>query len=300
MKNPERKIVLIGAGKMATSLAYALHDAGLPIHMIVSRTKTSAKALAQKFPGTPFSNSVSDIPSDCTHIFIAVPDNVIESVVRDLDKLDVDYRSKYIIHLSGALNSDVLISLKRKKTLTGSLHIMQSFPTRDAVSLNGCAAAIETNSVRLRKELTHIAERLNLKPCTISPENKVLYHALGVYASNFLIGNLDAMQQIFKSLNISGITVMELITPIIQATLNNASGKGIDNALSGPLERLDDKTILLHLEKLRALHLDTDYIARTLQLIPVAKRKNPTRKKSYDSLRKTLHGYKGNNSSGKT
>lgn len=288
MKNRERKIACIGAGKMATSLVCALHNAGMPIHFIVSRTKTSAKALAQKIPGTPYSNSVSDIPSDCTHIFIAVPDNAIESVVRDLVKLDLDYRSKYIIHLSGALSSDVLIPLKRKKALTGSLHIMQSFPTRDAVSLNGCGAAIETDSVRLKKELTYIAERLNLKPFTISSENKILYHALGVYASNFLIGNLDAMQQIFNSLNISGITIMDLIIPIIQATLNNASAKGIDNALSGPLERLDDKTILSHVEKLRALHLDTDYIARTLQLIPVAKRKNPSKIKRYDSLQKRL------------
>ena len=60
------KIVLIGAGRLATNLGHALLDAGHDIQMVYSRTQASAKTLADSLH-TAATTDIAQLPleSDC-------------------------------------------------------------------------------------------------------------------------------------------------------------------------------------------------------------------------------------------
>ena len=79
---------------------------------------------------------------------------------------------------------------RTKKLILPHFHIMQTFPSKRIVKLNGCFAAIETQSKSAQKFLIELADRLELHVLSLSSNQKVNYHLAGVFASNFLISNL--------------------------------------------------------------------------------------------------------------
>jgi predicted short-subunit dehydrogenase-like oxidoreductase (DUF2520 family) len=289
----QRIIALIGAGKIGYSLTAALHDAALRVSAVISKTRKYAEELGGQFAIPVVSDSVSDLPSKCSHIIIAVPDSAIEPVAKDLAAREETLAGKTVLHLSGAETIVALQPLADRGALTASLHIMQSFPSREFVPVKGCAAAIETDDTGVYEDLRSLALQLQMKPFKIQSSDKARYHLAGVYAANFLVGNLYAAEKIFSSLDVHGISFFDVVMPIIYQTLENIELFGVTSALSGPVERGARDIINRHLtslangsEELR--ELIPDYRAKTIQLIRAAREKNPNLSSIYDELERGL------------
>ena len=62
-----KNVVIIGAGNLATQLALALHENGILIKQVFSRTSESAQTLAEKV-NVPFTTSLSQLVSDADYI----------------------------------------------------------------------------------------------------------------------------------------------------------------------------------------------------------------------------------------
>ncbi|MEE0689800.1 MAG: NAD(P)-binding domain-containing protein, partial [Bacteroidaceae bacterium] len=58
-----KRIVLIGAGNVATHLGVALKRAGQEVMQVYSRTEASASALAERL-GVPFTTSLDEVVSE--------------------------------------------------------------------------------------------------------------------------------------------------------------------------------------------------------------------------------------------
>ncbi|HEX2867687.1 MAG TPA: DUF2520 domain-containing protein [Ignavibacteriales bacterium] len=289
-------IAIIGAGKAASSLANALMKKNENIACIVSRSRKSARELSGKFGIRHYSDSLAEIPKWVHLIFIAVPDRSILRIAEELAMLNLDFEDTLFCHLSGSQNISLLQPLNEKGALTASLHIMQSFPSRNFVELRGAYAAVESDSTEAQEALFKLAEKMEMRPFLIGSQDKIFYHIAGVFASNFLIANLYHAQQAFNKSRIEGVDFFSLIKPIVKSTLEHADKDGVIRALSGPVERNEVEIVKNHLSVLKKAseennemgNIYLNYICQSLSLLEIAKIKNPSEHVSYDKLRDLL------------
>lgn len=288
MTNKKYSIALIGAGKIAYSLAAALNKI-YPVKAIISKHILSAKKLANKFSVPVYADDLSKIPTDCNLIFFAVPDDQISLVAEKLSKLKITFSEKLFIHLSGSENISALKSLKKKGASVASFHIMQTFPSKKPVNIDGCKAAIETENNRIRSLLFNLSASVGLKPFAINSDEKVLYHLSGVFASNFLVGNIFCTENIFRER--SSVKIFDVAEPIIKATLDNIKKDKAVNSLSGPIERGDLKTVKDHLKSLSGGNkklYKLSYISQSLILIQIVQKKSGVLTPDHIRIKKIL------------
>ncbi|MCU7498596.1 MAG: DUF2520 domain-containing protein [Ignavibacteria bacterium] len=292
-------IAVVGAGKAAASLANGLVTKNENVACIISKSLRSARDLANRLGIRNYSDSLADIPKWIRIVFIAVPDRAISRIAEELSMYDLDFPNTLFCHLSGAQNISLLEPLREKGAHTASLHIMQSFPSKNFVELRGAFAAVESSTPEAEKTFFELAEKLEMRPFVIGSEDKIFYHIAGVFASNFLIANLYHAQQAFNKSRIEGVDFFSLIKPIVKSTLANADKDGVIRALSGPVERNDLEVVKNHLSVLKKASRENgeeggmdniylNYICQSLSLLEITKIKNPSDTESYKKLRELL------------
>jgi predicted short-subunit dehydrogenase-like oxidoreductase (DUF2520 family) len=288
-------IAVIGAGKISYSLIHALNKSNYNITIIVSRHLDSAKKLAHKFKIKNYSDQLNDIPSNCSLFLLAVPDNQIKSVAENLSNLKLDFNNSLFVHLSGAHDISLLSVLKNKKAKVASFHIMQTFPTKKIVNIKNSFVTVEAKNKEVKNFLFQFAKSLELNPFELISENKALYHAAGVFASNFLVGNLFNSEKLFKESKIDSLNFFEMMQPIIYSTLRNIKKEGTVKALSGPVERGDLETIKDHLFSIKHGNKNNfnkifymNYICQSLTLLDIVKNKYGQLNKKHLEVKKFL------------
>lgn len=243
----KEKIVIIGAGKVAHSLTPALIKAGFNIECVISKNPDSAKSLAKNYSISHYSNSVKNIPEEVNAFFITVPDGEIKKVADKLSKLKRNFKNSICIHFSGLENIHSLSSLNKKGCRTGSLHIIQPFPSKSTADIKNSPASIEAGDNRTLNFLYQLAKKLRLKFHKINSDEKVLLHLAAVHSSNFLVGNLfNAFSLISSKNNLQ----RDSLKQTTQSALNNVFKLSPSKALSGPIDRGDFYTIKKHLKAL--------------------------------------------------
>ena len=122
----KRNILFIGAGKLGTTLAWALSQNGFLIPIFYSTEFPENKS--DYLPDTEFIGKLSEESvGKCKILIITVPDAQIIEVAKQLELLKVNWENKLVIHTSGCLSSNELHQLKLKGALVGSIHPMQTF-----------------------------------------------------------------------------------------------------------------------------------------------------------------------------
>ena len=292
------KIAIIGAGRIAYSLTLALLNEGYIVDAIISRKINSAKALAEKFGIKKYSDDINLISKSVNVFFLTVPDSEIRKTAVQLSKLKLKFSTAFFIHFSGAEDISVLNPLKLKGGKTGSLHLMQTFPSKKIVNIKNVNSAIETNDDSMYKFLLQLCSDLQLIPFRIDSKDKTYYHLAGVFASNFLAGNLFNAQKLLSLINIDEQKYFNVLSSTIQSTLQNIKTVGPAKALSGPVDRGDIKTIQKHISSLKRKSKNSkanyfsllleNYIVQSLNLINLVEEKHGELNQSHQDIRKLL------------
>ncbi len=292
------KIAIIGAGRIAYSLTSALLKEGHIVDAIISKKIKSAKALAEKFGVKKYSDDINLISKSVNVFFLTVPDSEIKKIAVQLSKLKIKFSTAFFIHFSGAEDISVLNPLKLKGGKTGSLHLMQTFPSKKIVNIKNVNSAIETNDDSMYKFLLQLCSDLQLIPFRIDSKDKTYYHLAGVFASNFLAGNLFNAQKLLSLNNIDEQKYFNVLSSTIQSTLQNIKTVGPAKALSGPVDRGDIKTIQKHIYSLKKKSKNTkgnyfslllkNYVVQSLNLINLVEEKHGELNQSHQDIRKLL------------
>lgn len=296
MISKRSNIALIGAGKIAYSLVSALVKNDYRVTLIISNNIDSAKNLAKKFSVKNYSDKLTDLDNKIRVVFISVPDNQIKVIADKIAHLHINFRNSLFIHLSGAENISKLKSLQRLDALISSFHIMQTFPSKKIVKVENCYASIETENKFAERFLFKLAWDLKLKPFKLNSNDKIKYHLAGVFASNFLVGNIFNSEKIFDiRKNKFNYNKFTLLSPIINSTMNNIDKFGSSKALSGPIERGDLETIKKHIFALKGQNFNNElnyaylsYIIQSLNLLSVVESKYSKLSNAHLELRKYL------------
>ncbi len=240
------------------------------------------------------STSISEVPEGSQIIFLTVPDNQISIVAKKLSSLKLDFRNSLFIHTSGSENTLALNSLERKGGMTASFHIMQTFPSLKKSEIKNSFTAIETKNKSAEKFLFALANNLKLNAFKMNEASKVYYHLAGVFASNFLNANLYSSEELLQKTGLNKKDYFNLFEPIVYQTLTNIKNNGVDNSLSGPVERGDYLTVKKHLGaikklkgKSRFLFLQS-YVSQSLILLELIKMKNRGLSSNHKKLKKIL------------
>ena len=292
----KRKIVIIGAGKVAYSLVSALLEANYHVASIISRNFTSAKSLAKKFSIGHYSNNIKNIPEEVKIFFLTVPDGEIKNTAEGLSKLKRDFRDCICIHFSGVEDIFALKFLQRKECATGSLHIIRPFPSKNLVEIKNFPASIETEDKRAYNFLKQLCKSLKLKANKITSDEKVLNHLSAVHSSNFLVGNL---YNAFSLISSKGDLPKEILQQTTHSALDNVFKLSPVKALSGPVDRGDLYAIKKHLEALdlkikkskknKSLKLlRLSYIVQSLGLLNIAEKKYGRLNRNHQKIKKFL------------
>jgi len=291
-------IAIIGAGRIAFSLASALLKGGYNVDVIISRKYDSAKALAEKLGVKKYSDDINLVSQSVNVFFLTVPDSEIKKTAVQLSKLKLTFSKTFFIHFSGAEDIGVLDSLKVKGGKIGSLHLMQTFPSKKVVNIKNVNSAIEANDDSVYKFLLQLCSDLQLIPFRIDSKDKAYYHLAGVYASNFLAGNIFHAQKLLSLNSIDNQKYFNILSSTIHSTLQNIKTVGPAKALSGPVDRGDIKTIRKHISSLKKKSKNSkgnnfssllnNYIIQSLYLINLVEEKHGELNKLHQEIRKIL------------
>jgi predicted short-subunit dehydrogenase-like oxidoreductase (DUF2520 family) len=274
MRKPH--IAIVGAGKLAASLAGSLKNAGFVIEAVITRSNprslTRANVLARKI-GTRARSRLSGLNAGV--IWFSVPDGEIASAARDAcDQLD--WKGKVALHSSGALASDELAVLRKKGAAVASAHPLMTFVKGSSPLLAGVPFAIEGDPAAVRCA-RRVVRELGGQAFLIDKRDKAAYHAWGTFVSPLLTTLLSTAERVASIAGVKSASARQRMLPILRQTIENYATFGSAEGLSGPILRGDVETIRRHLKVLRRHPIAREvYLALAragLAYLPVTRRK---------------------------
>jgi predicted short-subunit dehydrogenase-like oxidoreductase (DUF2520 family) len=287
------RIAIVGCGRVGITLTRFLSEAGYKPVGFASKSMESAKKAAEIAGSGHFTTTPWEITKEADIIFLTTPDSTISDICNSIAFNDGFKRDSVVLHCSGALPSTILLAAKGCGAFIGSMHPLQSFALTksDESPFQKIIFSVEgdTRAINIAKK---IAIDLGADCIPIKTQNKTLYHAAAVVASNYLITLLSLAFGLIEHAGISGSDAWKVLRPLIEGTLSNIEKAGIPSALTGPIARGDIETVKKHIEEIRrkSPELLDLYNALGFHTIDIAKSKGNLSEESADILRKITKG----------
>ncbi|CAN5461046.1 hypothetical protein BH23BAC3_BH23BAC3_15470 [soil metagenome] len=222
-------------------------------------------------------------------ILITVPDDQIAPIAERLSGVSLDWNRYAVVHFSGNHSSDLLASLSKKGAAVASMHPLQTFTKGDdANRFKDIWFTIEGTEV-IYPKLEMLAKKADAFSRIMNPDQKKAMHLAAVFASNYLVSLMSAVEKITLANNID--QGVEMMRPLIHQTLDNIFQKGVDESLSGPIVRGDKSTLRAHLELLnQEADLQLLYKHLGIQALQITEKSDRLSKKDAESIWKILSG----------
>lgn len=277
----------IGAGKVGFSLGKYLQNHGVNVTGYYSKTLSSAQ-LAADFTKTKTYASIEQIVGDNDTLFVTVPDGAIADVWDYMRNLDI--KDKNICHCSGSIASTAFFDAQNKGAFAYSVHPLYAINDKynSWKDLGKAYFAIEGSSEHLA-QIKAIFEHAGNIVITMDTAKKSLYHASAVMASNLVTSLFDLSFQMLVKCGFDKDNAVKALLPLILGNVNNIKNFGVENSLTGPVERNDILTVEKHLQAFAQndeLAVQELYKLLSQNLIKLSQAKYPER--DYTKLREVV------------
>ncbi|AET65842.1 hypothetical protein Desor_0084 [Desulfosporosinus orientis DSM 765] len=243
------KFGIIGAGIVGTALAVQLTKAGHDCIGVHTRSRQSYERFRRYLNRDHL--LLEDLVPAVDVLFVTTQDVMIQSVAENLFSKDLIIPGQVWIHCSGSLPSYVLRVKEDLPVHCLSVHPLQAFASVDnALSLfSGTHFGIEGDEEKLGED---IVKDLGGIPHKILADQKTLYHAGAVVASNYLAVLASLAVELFEEAGMKGSEALISLLPLMKGTLSNLEKVGLPQALTGPIARADVQVVQGHLNQLPA------------------------------------------------
>jgi predicted short-subunit dehydrogenase-like oxidoreductase (DUF2520 family) len=233
----QHKIVIIGAGNVATQLGLALKKSKQTIVQVYSKHQTSASVLAKSLK-CKYTNSPETIDTTADIYIIAVNDDAIATVVKQLKLKD-----KIIVHTSGSVEMEIL---KPASKNYGVFYPLQTFSKKNKADFTTIPICIESNNINTFNTLQALAKSISNNVQKINSEQRKVIHLAAVFACNFSNHLYTIASTILASTNLS----LDILKPLIEETAAKIKNNLPAEVQTGPAVRDDKKTMDKHLKML--------------------------------------------------
>jgi predicted short-subunit dehydrogenase-like oxidoreductase (DUF2520 family) len=262
-------VVLVGAGRVGTAVAYLLKEAHHNIVGVGFSGRESTRRAAEFLGARSFDRD--DVPS-ADVVLVGVPHWAIDTVAEHLTPQL--RRGTIVCHFAGAGGLDPLRAAIDAGFLGCAMHPVQACPDVDTAirRLPGstwgvtCSDGLEGWSAAL------IREDLLGRSVLLSESDRPLWHAASVTTANGIAALLASAEEILRAIGIDD--PMAVLEPLASGAVANArDGGGGAPTLTGPLVRGERHVIELHLKALeRAPDAADAYRAATRVVLEAARR----------------------------
>jgi predicted short-subunit dehydrogenase-like oxidoreductase (DUF2520 family) len=196
--------------------------------------------------------TIEELPALSSYVLIAVSDRGVEPVAEILAKSGL--RCGVALHTCGAKGPQALAVPESQGVSCGALHPIQSFASAEqgVASVVGSSFGIDGNPEALRWASSIVALMGGGRSLRISPQHRGLYHAAAVMAGSYIAALIYAVAMLVAA-GVERSTALMALAPLVRTSGENSLDLGPVEALTGPIERGDNTTVLAHLEDLRSL-----------------------------------------------
>ena len=272
------KIVLIGAGNLATHLGKALHAAGHDMLQVFSRTMQSAETLASLLDAEPLTD-IAQVRDDADVYIFSVKDSALVQLVAQLCRHEADglgedgavnalckakkgEHERVFLHTAGSMPMSVFEGMAQHY---GVLYPMQTFSKQREVDFSIIPCFVEANDEFAQKQIEGLAREISGRVYQLSSEDRKYLHLSAVFACNFANHCYAISQELLEEHGIP----FDVMLPLINETAAKVHEMKPKDAQTGPAVRYDENVI--------------DKQSKLLE-------NHPHFKKVYDSMSKSIHG----------
>ena len=223
-----RRIVIVGAGNMATSLAMALKKNGNTPVAVWSRTAESAALLGGKV-GCPYTCDLALLPT-ADVVIISVVDSALREVAAKVAAL---YPAALILHTAGSIPMSALHDAGA--TRYGVFYPMQTMSKSNVVPLDNVTIFIEGDNEADIGYLQSLASSLSTKVVYATSEQRCFLHVAAVFACNFPNALYSMVAELLQSKGLP----FESMLPLIDEAAAKVHRMHPLDAQTGPAKRGD-------------------------------------------------------------
>ncbi|WP_024795118.1 Rossmann-like and DUF2520 domain-containing protein [Tomitella biformata] len=264
---------VISAGRVGSALGAALERAGHVVTAVAAISEASLDRARTRLPDTPVRPAV-EVAAGAELLILAVPDTELEGLVRGLAASDVSFRSRIVLHTSGAQGIGVLAPLAARGAICLAIHPAMTFTGHEGDVdrlISACFGITAPDEVGFAIAQSLVLE-IGGEPVHVPEANRTLYHAALAHGANHLVTLVnDAVAALSHALDGQGLLDQDaaagvpqrILAPLLSAALDNALRYG-DAALTGPVARGDADAVARHL---RVLEQDDTRIAASYRAL---------------------------------
>jgi predicted short-subunit dehydrogenase-like oxidoreductase (DUF2520 family) len=237
-----RSLNLIGGGRVGRTLARLWHASRTFQVQDVLTTSSASAAQAVEFigAGRPVSALAEMRAADLW--MLAVPDREIAVAAMQLAQAAQDRGMKPALawHCSGALSSATLAPLRALGWPVASAHCILSFaaPASAVQQFAGTPCGLEGDAPVLQT-LQASFTAIGAECFTVAAQDKMLYHAAAVFATNFLPVLQVLANDLWRDSGVPAAMLPRLSADLLRHAVENVMTLGPAAALTGPAARGD-------------------------------------------------------------
>ena len=239
-----QRVVVLGAGRVATHLVPALVGAGYRVAQVWSRTMTSASALAQPL-GIPYTDDLTAVPTDADVYIVCVADGALSEVAKEIvAHVQRSSHSPLFLHTAGSVSIDVW--REAGAAHYGILYPLQTFSKERDVNMREVSLFVEASCEEALAPTEALAHSISPRVFRADSRRRALLHIAAVFACNFTNAMYDAAHRLLATDDIP----FEVLLPLIDETAAKVHHLTPHEAQTGPAVRGDMNVMQRHLQAL--------------------------------------------------
>lgn len=233
------RIVMIGAGNLATQVAIALQQSGNEIVTVYSRTESSAQQLAQKL-ACSYTTQLNEVATNADLYLFAVKDSALSEVLAQMPST-----SGVWAHTAGSMPLAVFEEVHHAKC--GVFYPLQTFSKERNVDMSVVPIFIEGCSDDVSSYLITVAQTLSSHVYNANSTQRRGLHLAAVFACNFTNHMYHLAAEILAEQELP----FEALLPLIYETATKVTSMTPQEAQTGPAVRYDENVINKHISLLQ-------------------------------------------------
>jgi predicted short-subunit dehydrogenase-like oxidoreductase (DUF2520 family) len=242
-------LYIIGAGAAGSSLAAALQRSRQRIVGVMDRDEKRAKTLAAHLE-TPWATGFNAGIKQAGIVIVSVSDLMIRIAAKEAVRCGIPAAHQVWLHLSGALSPEALSPVADRVAGVGAFHPAHVFPPGEITPIApGTRFGVDGDEPALAVA-ARLAEHLGGQIVGIAEESRPLYHAATVMASNGVVALLAEARNALVQIGVEKRSAEALLIALAKSAVRAGDDLGLDQALTGPIQRGDTAMVDRHLNAL--------------------------------------------------
>lgn len=245
------KFAIIGYGRCGKGVEKLFLRAGVEAQIVTAKTVDGEGGYRYSL-GEALPKELAAFLADETPrlMLLSLPDGLIRECAEEFATHADIGDGLSVIHASGALDVAELRPLKEKGAWTGAFH--PNVPFASGVESPLISSVVFQGSVELARELNRLLVPIGVSLQVVESLSRPLYHAANVLAAGHVMTLIREAERLLTRAGLTAQQARVVLNSLVEAHAHNLSlSEGqINDLITGPFKRGDEKTLDLHRQHL--------------------------------------------------